>query len=204
MIKLWSELPGARSKEVIADVATVVWVLFWGPICLQIYRILAVGAGSGRVLHGGGETMIDSGQVLSDQLAGIPLMGVQLGETARNLFADVGRPLSVAGTQLEVFFLLVAASFALLFALVTIAPWLFRYVPWRWGRLQRVRAAHRAIRKAPDVGDSTIEQTLALRAVTRLEYSDLLKYTPDPLGDWASGRHDRLAKAELASVGLRP
>jgi hypothetical protein len=43
-----------------------------------------------------------------------------------------------------------------------------------------------------------------MRAVTRLDYEDLLEYTPDPLGDWISGRHDRLARAELASVGLRP
>ena len=43
-----------------------------------------------------------------------------------------------------------------------------------------------------------------MRAVCRLDYSALLEYTPDPLGDWASGRNDRLARAELASVGLRP
>ncbi len=43
-----------------------------------------------------------------------------------------------------------------------------------------------------------------MRAVTRLDYSTLLEYTPDPLGDWVRGRNDRLARAELASVGLRP
>jgi hypothetical protein len=43
-----------------------------------------------------------------------------------------------------------------------------------------------------------------MRAMSRLDYDTLLDYTPDPLGDWTSGRHDRLAKAELASVGLRP
>jgi hypothetical protein len=43
-----------------------------------------------------------------------------------------------------------------------------------------------------------------MRAVTRLDYPTLLEFTPDPLGDWATGRHDRLARAELASVGLRP
>ena len=43
-----------------------------------------------------------------------------------------------------------------------------------------------------------------MRAVTRLDFPTLLEYTSDPLGDWASGRHDRLARAELASVGLRP
>jgi hypothetical protein len=43
-----------------------------------------------------------------------------------------------------------------------------------------------------------------MRAFTRLDYSTLLEYTPDPLGDWAAGRHDGLARAELASEGLRP
>ena len=36
------------------------------------------------------------------------------------------------------------------------------------------------------------------------DYSALLEFTPDPFGDWATGRNDRLARAELASVGLRP
>ena len=99
---------------------------------------------------------------------------------------------------------MVAVVLALLLALVTLGPWLNRYLPWRWERLRRVRAAHRAIRTAPDTGRASVERTLAMRAVTRLDYSTLLEYTPDPIGDWAGGRHDRLARAELASVGLRP
>jgi len=122
----------------------------------------------------------------------------------RDAFAGAGRPLSDFGTDLERFILVVAIVLALLFALVTLGPWLGRYLPWRWERLQRVRAAHRAIRVAPTVPDAQIESALAMRAVTRLDYPTLLEYTPDPLGDWASGRHDRLARAELASVGLRP
>ena len=204
MIKLWSELPGARSKEVVADVATLVWVLFWGNIVWQLFRLLAAFAEGGRVMRSGGQTMVQSGRDLGDQLEGVPLVGTQLGDTARDLFADVGRPLSDFGTQLELFILIVAGVIALLLALVTIGPWLSRYLPWRWGRLRRVRSAHRAIRRAPDLGDADIERALAMRAVTRLDYSALLEYTPDPLGDWVSGRHDRLARAELASVGLRP
>ena len=115
-----------------------------------------------------------------------------------------GRPLADFGTQLEEFIVVVAVTLALLLALVTLVPWLNRYLPWRWGRLHRVRAAHRAIRKAPGTATPSIERVLAMRAVTRLDYATLLGYTPDPLGDWASGRHDRLARAELASVGLRP
>ena len=148
--------------------------------------------------------MIQSGRDLGDSLAGVPLVGSQLGDIARNAFAAPGHPLSDFGSQLEQFIFIVSVVLALLLALVTLVPWLNRYLPWRWKRLRRVRAASRAIRTAPRAVDASIERILAMRAVSRLEYSTLLGYTPDPIGDWANGRHDRLARAELASVGLRP
>ena len=204
MFKLWSEVPGARSKEVIADIATVLWVLFWGNIVWQLFQFLSGFAEGGRMVYAGGQTMVQSGRDLGDSLSGLPLVGTQVREVTRNAFANAGVPLSGFGTQLEQFIFLVAAILAVLLAIVTLGPWLTRYLPWRWERLQRVRAAHRAIRTAPDLGDASVAGALALRAFARLDYSTLLEYTPDPLGDWTSGRHDRLARAELASVGLRP
>ena len=204
MIKIWSELPVARVKEQVADVATLLWVVFWGSIVWRLFQFLAGFAEAGRTIRGGGQTMVQGGRDLGDSLAGLPLIGSQVRDIARDAFAGAGRPLSDFGTELEQFIFVVAIVLALLLALVTLGPWLARYLPWRWERLRHIRAAHRAIRTAPDVADGSIERTLAMRAVTRLDYSALLEYTPDPLGDWASGRHDRLARAELASVGLRP
>jgi hypothetical protein len=204
MIKIWSELPVARLKEQVADVATLVWVVFWGYVVWQLFQALAGFAEAGRTIRAGGQSMVQSGRDLGDSLAGLPLVGSQVRDIARGAFAGAGLPLSDFGTQLEQFIFVVAIVLALLLALVTLEPWLVRYLPWRWERLRHVRAAHRAIRVAPDLADAHIERTLAMRAVSRLDYSTLLEYTPDPLGDWASGRHDRLARAELASVGLRP
>ena len=204
MIKIWSELPLARLKEQVADLATLLWVAFWGNIVWQLFQFLAGFAEAGRIIRAGGQTMIQSGRDLGASLAGIPLVGSQLRDIARDAFAGAGRPLSAFGTELEQFILIVAIVLALLLALVTLMPWLTRYLPWRWERLGRIRAANRAIRTAPKVAEAEISHALAMRAVTRLDYSTLLEYTPDPLGDWASGRHDRLARAELASVGLRP
>ena len=204
MIKIWSELRVARLKEQVADLATLVWVVFWGNIVWQLFQFLAGFAEAGRTIRAGGQTMVQSGLDLGDSLAGLPLVGSQVRDIARDAFAGAGRPLSDFGIQLEQFIFVVAVVLALLLALVTLTPWLTRYLPWRWERLRRVRSAHRAIRKAPDLADASIERALAMRAVTRLDYSTLLEYTPDPLGDWAGGRHDRLARAELASVGLRP
>ena len=67
----------------------------------------------------------------------------------------------------------------------------------------RMRAGYRAIRAAPGIGRERIDEVLAMRAVARLDFPTLLSFTPDPLGDFASRRYDRLARAELASVGLR-
>jgi hypothetical protein len=204
MIKIWSEMRLARMKEQVADVATLIWVVFWGSIVWQLFVFLTSFAEAGRAVRAGGLSMVRSGVDLGNSLAGLPLVGSQVRDIARDGFAGAGLPISDFGTELEQFILVVALVLALLLAIVTMAPWLARYLPWRWERLQRVRAAHRAIRTAPDVADHRIQQALAMRAVTRLDYSTLLEYTPDPLGDWASGRHDRLARAELASVGLRP
>ena len=201
MIKIWSELPVARLKEQIADFATLAWVVFWGNIVWQLFQFLSAFAGAGRIIRSGGEGMVQSGRDLGESLAGLPLVGSQARDITRDAFAGAGRPLSDFGTELEQFIFIVALVLTLLVGLVTLGPWLVRYLPWRWERLSRVRSAHRAIRKAPDVG---VERALAMRAVTRLDYSTLLEYTPDPLGDWSTGRHDRLVRAELASVGLRP
>ena len=204
MIKIWSEMPVARVKEQLADLATFLWVVFWGNIVWQLFVFLASFAEAGRTVHAGGQTMVQSGRDLGDSLAGLPLVGSQVRDIARDAFAAAGLPLSDFGTELEQFIFVVAIVLALLLALVTIAPWLNRYLPWRWGRVRRMRAANRAIRTAPGIADASIERALAMRAVTRLDYSTLLEYTSDPLGDWGGGRYDRLARAELASVGLQP
>jgi hypothetical protein len=85
---------------------------------------------------------------------------------------------------------------------VPLVPWLFKYLPWRIARLRRVRAAHKVTR-SKSLSTPMAEKILASRAVYSLDYQTLLDYTPDPFGDFASGRHDRLARAELATVGLR-
>jgi hypothetical protein len=204
MIKIWSELPMARVREQVADVATLAWVVFWGSVVWQLFQFLVQFAEAGRVVKAGGQNMIQSGRDLGESLAGLPVVGTQVRDLTSGAFAAGGQPLSDFGGELEQFITIVSVVLALLLGLVTLVPWLSRYLPWRWERLSRLRSAHRAIRSAPHVSAAGINQTLAMRAMARLDYPTLLEFTPDPLGDWVGGRHDRLARAELASVGLRP
>jgi hypothetical protein len=203
MVRLWSEIRGRRAKELLADVATLAWLALWGAIAWNIYQAVAGFADAGRTIRGAGETMIQGGIDLGAALAGVPLIGTGLRDVAEHAFAGAGTPISTFGTDLQGLILLIAALLGLLILLVPTIPWLNRYVPWRWARLRSMRAGHRAIRVAATVDSIAIREVLALRAVTRLDYPDLLAFTPDPIGDWVAGRHDRLAQAELASVGLR-
>ena len=120
MIKIWSELPVARTREVIADLATLIWVVFWGNLVWQLFQFLVGFAGVGRAVHEGGENMIEGGRSLGDSLAGLPLVGSQVRDLASGAFAAGGQPISDLGTELEEFITIVSVVLASLFALVTI------------------------------------------------------------------------------------
>ena len=71
MIKIWSELRVARVKEQVADLATLVWVVFWGNVAWRLFQFLASYTEAGRTIRNGGETMAQSGRDLGDSLARI-------------------------------------------------------------------------------------------------------------------------------------
>ena len=202
---IWSELPRARLGEFLADVATVAWVGLWASLGGNLYLFLANLAGAGRIIHDSGVNLDAAGDRVANALEGIPLIGPGAAETVGGAFSAAADPLVTFGTDLERLLIIIAALLALLVVAVALVPWLNRYLPWRIGRLRRLRAAKRVVRKAPTAIDAgRIQELLASRALHRLEYDELLEFSPVPFGDWLSGRYDRLARAELSEVGLRP
>jgi hypothetical protein len=204
MLKFWSETPVARTREIVADVATWAWVSLWAVIGLRIHDVIAGFAEAGRVLQAGGTNIQGAGATLGNAMADVPLVGAGIDDLATGAFDTAGDPFIYVGRELESMFILIARLLALLVIAVMVVPWLSRYLPWRAERLARVRAAHRAIRRSSSgMSDAAMERALASRALNRLSYPELLEHTSDPFGDFATGRYDRLARAELASVGLR-
>jgi hypothetical protein len=137
----------------------------------------------------------------------VPLVGEGAADGVRGALAAAGEPLIVFGTDLERLLIIIAAVLGGLLVAVAIIPWLNRFLPWRIARWRRLNAASRVVRgsrrRSDAIPDATLESLLASRAVHRLEYDELLEFSPDPFGDWVAGRHDRLAMAELDRVGLR-
>jgi hypothetical protein len=204
MLKFWSEVPSARAREVVADIATWIWVSLWVVVGVRIHDAISSFAEAGRVLQAGGTNIQGAGAALGGAFADVPLVGPGIGDLTTDAFATAGDPFIYVGRELESLLILIARLLALLVIGVMVVPWLSRYLPWRAERLANVRAAHRAIRRAPiDMTAGAMQRALATRALARLSYQELLEHTTDPFGDFAAGQFDRLARAELASVGLR-
>jgi hypothetical protein len=204
MFKFYSEVQPARARELFADLLTWAWVALWTVVGFRVHEVISGFAEAGRVLKGGGLSIESAGAQLGDALAGLPLVGGGIDDLTTRTFATAGEPFQYVGGELESLVILIARLLAILVVAVMLVPWLSRYLPWRAERLATVRAAHRAIRRAPsDVSAAAMQRTLAARALYRLPYDELLEHTSDPFGDFASGRYDRLVRAELASVGLR-
>jgi hypothetical protein len=205
MMTFWSETPGRRRREVLADVATWAWVALWAVVSFRIHEAIAGFAEAGRALERGGAAIRDAGGQVGSSLDGVPLIGQGVGDIARRAFTGAGEPFTTVGAEFVDLITLIARVLALLVLAVAVVPWLSRYLPWRAARLAQLRAATTAIRDRPGPASrESIERLLASRALHRLSWEELLDHSRDPLGDFAAGRYGDLARAELESVGLRP
>ena len=202
-MKVWSEVRSAQSREVAADAATAAWTILWLWVAWQLYTTLASFAAAARLVRDGGVNLRSAGVDIGASMSGLPVVGEQLGVVVRGSITNAANPFVDFGGELETLVLVLAAVISLLLLAVPLVPWFSRYRPWRVGRWRRLRAANRVVRYS-HVTSQAVEALLAARAVYGLDYQTLLDYTPDPFGDFTSGRHDRLARAELATVGLRP
>lgn len=205
---LWSERPGARIRQIVADIATLTWVAIWISIGVGLYRFLAQLAGAGRFISDSGNGLDGIGVRLAGALQGVPLVGKGAADGIRTGFSAAADPMIRFGGDLERLLILIAALLGLLLAAAALVPWLNRYLPWRIAAWRRLNAGARVIRRrrfarSVPIAEAELERILASRALHRLEYDELLEFTPDPFGDWVAGRHERLARAELDRVGLR-
>lgn len=205
---IWSERRGPRLREMVADAATIVWIVLWAVLGIRLYLGLAELAGAGRLIREGGLNLIGGGGQVAGAVEGVPLVGEGAADRIRDAFTAAGQPVVDFGSDLERLLLIVAGLLGLIVVAIAVVPWLNRYLPWRVARFQRLNAGARVIRSAALAGSlpssgAEVDRLLASRALHRLEYAELLAYTPDPFGDWINGRLDRLALAELETVGLR-
>ena len=134
MLKFWSEIPTARAREMVADVATWIWVSVWVVIGAKIYAVISAFAEAGRVLQQGGANIQGAGATLGGAIGDVPLIGPGIGDLTTGAFATAGDPFVFVGRELEALLILIARLLALLVVGVMVVLAITTIVVARWRR----------------------------------------------------------------------
>lgn len=199
-MKLYADTPARATRQVLADVLFLLWLLMWVMAGNAVHDATLELAGPGRQTQESATSLAESMQDAGDALDDVPIVG----DSARAPFdqaAEASGALADAG-QAEV-----EAVEGLAFWLrlaVTLIPILVigaLFVPVRWRFVREATAGQRFVDAEADL------QLFALRAMSNQPMHQLARVSADPVGAWQRGDRDvvhALAKLEMRSVGLKP
>ncbi|MGB3770207.1 MAG: hypothetical protein WBF79_07400 [Rhodococcus sp. (in: high G+C Gram-positive bacteria)] len=199
MIRLYSDLPAGRARQVVSDVAMVVWTVFWIRVGMRLYdAVLALGA-PGREIARAGGGLERSLRAAGEKVSGVPLVGDDV-RTPFDRAGAAGAALRGAGeAQVEAVHAL-ALFLGVAIAALPIAVFLLVWLP---RRIRFVRRAHAAATLVDSGADLDL---FALRALTRRPLPTLVRIHDDPAGAWRAGDQEvirALAALELSASGIR-
>jgi hypothetical protein len=195
-MKLYAEERLYRTRQILQDVAVLLWIVIWVRIGMIFHDLFAKLTAPGVAIeHAGdrlGSTMVDIGREIGD----LPLVGGSLTEPF-NSAADAARRLSDAGQAQQDVVLSIALWLGILLALIPILFVLYKYLPDRYRWVREATAANRIRLDADDL------HLFALRAVATRPLYELRRAHPDPGRALATGDYAPLAALELGELGLR-
>ncbi len=199
-MKLYADLPGRRSLQLVSDVGIVLWTCVWAYAGRQVHEATLALAAPGRQLESAGSgfrtRMVEAGDSVDD----LPILHDRIATPFRSA-SGVGSDIESAGASLvssvEHLALLLGWVTALVPIVLVVAVWLVR----RGRFVRRATSAQRFIDAEADL------DLFALRALAGQPMHRLAEISPDPGGAWRRGDPaviGRLALLELRDCGLRP
>ena len=153
----------------------------------------------GEGVENAGSSIQDGFQSAADAVDRVPVVGDDLANGLTSGGQSTGGNLAQLGQDGQDQVQRTAVALGLVMFVVPVGFVLLIYGPLRWRQVRRLTAATRIF---VDPTDPERRRLLAIRAAFGLPVDFLLQFTPDPIGDLAAGRLDRLVDAVLADAGL--
>ncbi|MGL5809123.1 MAG: hypothetical protein ACRCYQ_04175 [Nocardioides sp.] len=199
-MKLYSDLPVRRLRQIAGDVFLVIWSWLWIKLALVIYHLTLALAKPGELLDRAATRLSEGMSDAGGEMGRVPVIGDDAGKPFEKA-ADASGGLAEAGrAQVEA-----VHDLALWLAVVTAAvPILIvggSYLLLRWRFVRRATAGRKFVDADHDL------DLFALRAMAHQPLHVLAEISDDPAGAWR--RRDQqvmrsLASLELRAEGLRP
>lgn len=199
-MRLYPNIPDARARTVIRDLVVIGLLALFVLLGVKVHNTVDQLATLGRGVETAGTSVQSGLGGAARQVEGIPLVGNRLSESLRTAGAQTGGRTADIGRQgqQDVHHLanLLGLVVALLPSLVLLAVW----VPRRARQVQTLTAGAKALK---DPTNRERRALIAQRAAFGLPYGELLRHSPDPIGDLHHERYDGLVAAALEDAGLR-
>jgi hypothetical protein len=211
--------PASPARTIAGDLAVLLALIVFAWLGLKVHDGIAELGAVGRGIQDSGRAIADTGAQttravdgafagVAGRVNGLPIVGGDLAGALRDVPSGATRPvrettaqqgarLVAAGRDTERKTYQLANLAGWLTFLIPAALLLSRTVPPRVRQTLRMTRAQRMFRTAP-------EHILAARAAYNLPYRDLARFTRDPFGDLAEGRHRALIAALADDAGVEP
>jgi hypothetical protein len=199
-MKLYADLPGRRTLQILADLGMLVWVCVWAWAGRVVHDTTLALAAPGRQLQSAGSGFRDQMNQAGAAVEQLPLVGDRVAAPFRQV-SGAGTTIESAGNDLVNAVTHLANVLGWVTALV---PILIVGLVWLLARVRFVRRATAAQRYIDNAADLDL---FALRAMAGQPMQRLAAVSDDPTGAWRRGEPGvirALAVLELKDCGLRP
>jgi len=197
-MKLYADAPARRSRQLLADLLFVLWLVLWVWVGHVVQHGTAQLAGVGRQTDSSATSLASGLTSAGDSLRDLPVVGGGVAapfdqmSSASQALASAGRAQATAVTRLS---WVLGASIALI-PILSVGVF---FVPMRYRFAREATTAAKFIDAAEDL------DLFALRALARQPMSVLARVSDDPAGAWRARDPDvvtALAALELRDCGL--
>ena len=199
-MKLYADLPGRRTVQILADLGVLAWVCLWAWVGRLVHDATMELAAPGRQLQSAGSGFREKMTSAGDSVRDLPLVGDKVSTPFRQV-SGTGTTIEKAGTDLVDAVTRLANVLGWVTALVPILIVGLVWLALRGRFVRRASAAQRFIDNAADL------DLFALRAMAGQPMRKLAAISADPTGAWRRGDEEvirSLSLLELKDTGLRP
>lgn len=195
-----------RLWRLLLDLLVVLWTAGWAVAGWTVYQLVSALQVVADAISRTGTTFNDWVRTFENGVpGGIPGLSGAIRSLADGLRRSAGDPLIQRGMQAHDAIQHVAVASGLFVAILPIVTVTGLYLIWRGRDVRELSAAVEFVRTAERTGRvREANAVLAHRAVALLPFRQLMRASPDPIGDLIAGRHDALAAAMLRRAGTRP
>jgi hypothetical protein len=187
--------PERRTWDGIVFFWAVFWLVVGGWTGYEIWQLTGLSTSTVE----SGHALQTAGQALQN-LGHVPVIGNTTGRLGDQVTATAG-DIVASGHQADRSIRSMSILIGLAVGIGPTVPLLLLYLPIRIGQRRDATDIRRAVTATG--AEPALWAYLAERAVASVPYSRLRLITRDPHGDLTAGRHDALARAELARIGVR-